>query len=131
MFVDASALVAIVVSEEEAPALLKRLDETETRLTSAMAIWEASVAVSRILDRSIKAAEGEVNALMKLLEIESVAVPASIASGALDAFDRYGKGRHRAQLNFGDCFAYACARHFGQPLLFKGNDFTRTDIEVA
>jgi ribonuclease VapC len=131
MFVDASALVAMLVSEDEAPSLFTRLEAAETRLTSAMAVWEASVAVSRILHRSVKAAEGEVNALLRLLEIESVAVPASIASGALDAFDRYGKGRHRAQLNFGDCFAYACARHFGQPLLFKGNDFSLTDIEAA
>ena len=131
MFVDASALVAMLVSEEEAPSLFKRLEAAETRLTSAMAVWEASVAVSRILHRSIKAAESEVNALLRLLEIEGVTVPASIASGALDAFDRYGKGRHPAQLNFGDCFAYACARHFGQPLLFKGDDFTRTDIEAA
>lgn len=50
---------------------------------------------------------------------------------ALDAFDRYGKGRHPAQLNFGDCFAYACARYLGKPLMFKGADFPQTDIEAA
>jgi ribonuclease VapC len=50
---------------------------------------------------------------------------------ALDAFERYDKGRHPARLNFGDCFAYACARHLGQPLMFKGADFTQTDIAAA
>jgi ribonuclease VapC len=50
---------------------------------------------------------------------------------ALDAFDRYGKGRHPADLYFGDCFAYACARHFAEPLMFKGGDFAMTDIEAA
>ena len=131
MFLDASALVAMLVGEEDAPDYLKRLEAAKIRITSAMAVWEASVAASRILHRSIKAAESEVNAMLRVLEIESVAVPASIAAGALDAFDRYGKGRHPARLNFGDCFAYACARHFGLPLLFKGGDFPQTDIEAA
>jgi len=50
---------------------------------------------------------------------------------AINAFDRYGKSRHPAALNFGDCFAYACARHAGVPLLYKGDDFPQTDIETA
>jgi len=50
---------------------------------------------------------------------------------ALEAYDRFGKNRHPANLNFGDCFAYACARHYGVPLLYKGNDFTKTDIAAG
>jgi len=65
------------------------------------------------------------------MEIDVAAVPPQTAKIALDAFERYGKGRHPARLNFGDCFAYACARHFGQPLMFKGSDFPQTDIEAA
>ena len=68
---------------------------------------------------------------LALMEIKVVAVPPETASIALEAFDRYGKGRHPAQLNFGDCFAYACARHLAQPLMFKGADFPQTDIEAA
>jgi ribonuclease VapC len=58
-----------------------------------------------------------------------IAVPPKAAAGAIDAFDRFGKGRHPAGLNFGDCFAYACARSYRMPLLFKGNDFPLTDIQ--
>jgi ribonuclease VapC len=65
------------------------------------------------------------------MEIKLVNVPPETARIALDAFVRYGKGRHPARLNFGDCFAYACARHLGEPLMFKGGDFPQTDIEAA
>jgi ribonuclease VapC len=65
------------------------------------------------------------------MEIRMVDVAPETARIALDAFDRYGKGRHPARLNFGDCFAYACARHLGEPLMFKGSDFPQTDIEAA
>ena len=60
-----------------------------------------------------------------------MAVPPEVTRLALDAFERYGKGRHPARLNFEDPFAYACARHFGEPLMFKGADFPQTDIEAA
>ena len=61
----------------------------------------------------------------------STGVPAEVRRLALEAFDRFGKGRHPAALNFGDCFAYACARLAGAPLLYKGDDFPQTDIETA
>ena len=60
-----------------------------------------------------------------------IPVPPDAARAAIGAWARFGKGRHPAALNFGDCFAYACARLGGQPLLFKGDDFGRTDIAVA
>ncbi len=58
-------------------------------------------------------------------------IPVAAFSLALEAWHAFGKGNHPAGLNFGDCFSYACARHFGLPLLWKGNDFARTDIEPA
>jgi len=131
MFIDASALVAMLASEEDAAELLRRLEHSTTRLTSPLAIWEASVALARNQARSVSAVEQEVTAFLSLLNVEMVPVPASSASLALDAFERYGKGRHKAGLNFGDCFAYACARHLGIPLLYKGGDFALTDIEPA
>jgi ribonuclease VapC len=131
MFIDASALTALLTDEDEARELLARLQQTGTRLTSPLAVWEAAIAVARVLDLPIAAAAEAVESYLALMEIAIVAVPPETARMALDAFDRYGKGRHPARLNFGDCFAYACARHLGQPLMFKGADFPQTDIEAA
>ena len=130
MFVDASALTALLTDEDEARELLARLQQTGTRLTSPLSVWEAAVAVARLLNLSVSAAAEAVEDYLALMEIAVVAVPPETARLALDAFDRFGKGRH-AGLNFGDCFAYACARHLGQPLMFKGGDFPQTDIEAA
>ncbi len=66
-----------------------------------------------------------------LASIQAVAVSPEAADGAIKAFDRFGKGRHPAGLNFGDCFTYACARSYRMPLLFRGIDFARTDISAA
>lgn len=131
MFIDASALTALLTDETEARELLARLQQAETRLTSPLAVWEAAIAVARVLDLPISEAAEAVESYLALVEIELVAVPTQTARIALDAFERYGKGRHPARLNFGDCFAYACARHLGEPLMFKGGDFSQTDIEAA
>lgn len=131
MFIDASALTALLTDEDEARELLARLQQTGTRLTSPLAVWETTVAVARVLNLSIGVAAEAVESYLALMEIAVVAVPPETAQIALDAFNRFGKGRHPASLNFGDCFAYACARHLGQPLMFKGGDFPQTDIEAA
>jgi ribonuclease VapC len=131
MFIDASALTALLTSEDDARELLARLQQDPRRLTSALAVWETAIAVARILDFSIAEAAEAVESYLVLMEIETTAVPPETGRIALEAFDRYGKGRHPARLNFGDCFAYACARHFGEPLMFKGADFPQTDIEAA
>ncbi len=75
--------------------------------------------------------ERELDLLMDRLGIEIVSVTASQAEVARSAFRRFGKGRHQAGLNFGDCFAYALAMSFQEPLLFKGNDFLHSDIQIA
>jgi ribonuclease VapC len=131
MFIDASALTAMLTDEDEARELLARLQQAATRLTSPLAVWEAAIAVARVLDLSIAEAAESVESYLALMEIRIVEVAPKTARIALDAFDRFGKGRHPAQLNFGDCFAYACARHLGEPLMFKGADFPQTDIEAA
>ena len=131
MFIDASALTALMTDEDDARELLARLQQTRTRLTSPLAAWEAAIAIARILDLTIADASDAVERYLTLMEIEMVGAPPQTARIALDAFDRYGKGRHPARLNFGDCFAYACARHYGQPLMYKGGDFAQTDIEAA
>ncbi len=131
MFIDASALTALLTDEDDARELLARMQRSRKRLTSPLAVWEAAIAVARVLDLPVKEAADAVSDYLALVEIEMVAVPPAAAPLALDAFDRYGKGRHPARLNFGDCFAYACARHYGQPLMYKGADFPQTDIEAA
>ncbi|TIQ37076.1 MAG: type II toxin-antitoxin system VapC family toxin [Mesorhizobium sp.] len=131
MFIDASALTALLADEHDARELLARLARSGTRLTSPLAVWEATIAVARVLDLTIAETADALERYLALMEIKVVPVPPEAGRIALDAFDRYGKGRHPARLNFGDCFAYACARHFAQPLMFKGADFPQTDIEAA
>ena len=95
MFIDASALTALLTDEEEARELLARLQQTGTRLTSPLAVWGAAVAVARVLDLSVSAAAEAVDEYLALMEIAVVAVPSETARLALDAFDRFGTGRIR------------------------------------
>lgn len=131
MFVDASALTAILAGEEDARELLSRLQRHADRTTSPLAVWETAIAVARRLGLDVVEAAEAVEQFMALADIKVADVAAETRFAAIDAFARYGKGRHRAALNFGDCFAYACARRMGKPLLYKGGDFTLTDIEPA
>lgn len=131
MFIDASALTAILVGEAGAPELAGRMQRARPLSTSPIAVWETAAAVARILGLPVAVATKAVFDYLDAAEITLGGIPPNAAAIALDAFDRYGKGRHPAQLNMGDCFAYACARHFGEPLLYKGGDFPLTDIEPA
>jgi ribonuclease VapC len=131
MFVDASALTAMLADEADGIELMARMQRSSHRTTSPIAVWEASVALSRLTGKSIKEAGASLEEFLELARIQLMPLPPEAASIALEAFDRFGKGRHPARLNMGDCFAYACARHFGQPLLFKGGDFPKTDIDPA
>ncbi|HEV7229492.1 type II toxin-antitoxin system VapC family toxin [Brevundimonas sp.] len=131
MFVDASALTAILTDEDDAAELYARMEAYPRRVTSPMAVWEATLAVTRRLKLELGESEASVEAFLQAFGIEVLAVPAEARREALSAHARFGKGRHPAALNFGDCFAYACARHARAPMLYKGSDFPRTDIEAA
>lgn len=131
MFVDASAIVAMMTNESDAASLSARLMGTTARTTSAMALWEASVAYSRIFKVEPTAALREVEAYLQPFDVKVLAIEPAIATIAVEAYQRFGKGRHPAGLNFGDCFAYACAQHLSMPLLYKGDDFPQTDIAAA
>src|SRR5687768_13636167 len=131
MFVDASALVAIIDQETGWKDLLARLEQTDTRLTSPLAIWEAVNAMERLRAWGFDEAERVVNSFLDAMEVATVDVTAQIGQEALRAARLYGKGRHPARLNFGDCFAYACAKTLDVPLLCKGSDFPQTDIRLA
>lgn len=131
MFVDASALTAMIVDENDGIALMRRMEKAGRRLTSPIAVWEATLAVARMTGRSFAETKQGLDRFLDLGGVELTAIPPEVTTPAIDAYDRFGKGRHQARLNMGDCFAYACARHFGQPLLYKGDDFAQTDIEAA
>lgn len=129
MVVDTSAIVAIIFDEPEAEALSAKLGAAERRLISAATLVEASV----VLTRQTKSGDD------RDLELFLAAAPFQIVGFdeeqwrlARDAYRRYGqRSGNPARLNFGDCFAYALAKQVGEPLLFIGNDFSRTDVTSA
>lgn len=131
IFIDASAIVAMIAREPEATSFDERLGWEQDRLTSALAIWEAVRAVAR--RRGIEFAEARliVSDFITAMNIQTVTIGSEEAEGALDAHQRFGRGVHPADLNFGDCFAYACAKRHDAALLFKGDDFAQTDIRDA
>jgi ribonuclease VapC len=131
MFVDSSALTAMLTDESDARQLLARLQNARTRITSPLAVWETVIAVGRILGLEVKSAQEAVEEFLAIAEIAVTPVPAEARAAAIDAYDRYGKSRHPAALNFGDSFAYACASLARVPLLYKGDDFAQTDIDPA
>ena len=128
MFVDASAIVAILTAESGADVLAGRLEAASQPVTSAVAVFEATAGVARKKACSITVARDFVFRFLAAAGVDIVPIREREAVLALEAFDRFGKGRHPAGLNMGDCFAYACAHAFSVPLLFKGDDFARTDL---
>lgn len=131
MFVDASAIVAILAREPGHESLLARLRDSAVRLTSGVAIYEAVLAVARIQKIEPKVAEGVVSSFLEAAGLALVPITGVETQLATAAHARFGKGRHPARLNLGDCFAYACAQVHGVPLLFVGDDFPQTDIRSA
>ena len=127
MFVDASAIVAILAGEADAALLIGRLAAEAVR-TSPIAVYEAVLGLARARNLSIADAETAVDEFLRAARVEIVPIGSDIGHAAIRAFERFGRGRHPAALNLGDCFAYACARVLNEPLLFKGEDFARTDI---
>jgi ribonuclease VapC len=128
MHVDASALVAILLGEPERVRLIEALAASEARRTSVVSAFEAVIAVGRVTgDR-----HGAVDIVTRLLRDGSIEIEdadASLLAELSEAHARYGKGSgHPARLNLGDCFSYAMARRAGTGLLYKGEDFARTDL---
>lgn len=124
--VDTSALVAIVLGEPDAESLLSVL-QREDAIASAATLVEAEIVVTA---RQGPDAARDLQLLIDS-SIDIIAFDTAHARAAVSAWSRFGKGRHSASLNFGDCLAYAVASVGGVPLLFKGDDFTRTDVQAA
>lgn len=128
MVVDSSALVCLVFDEPEAEAFRAAIDADAVRLLSAVTFLEASIVVEA---RGGEAAASLLDELLREMGARVEAVTLAQAEAAREAWRRFGKGRHRAALNFGDCFSYALSRTAGQPLLCKGDDFPRTDLPLV
>lgn len=128
MVVDTSAVIAILTGEPEQAAFLKALESGNSRMMSVASVVEASIVSEKSRGG---AAVRELDLFLATSGIELVAVDAEQARVARRAFSQYGKGRHRARLNFGDCFVYALAMTLSEPLLFKGDDFGHTDVELV
>lgn len=131
MFIDASALCAVLLREPDGYAIDDRIASSVRNQTSAIAVFETVLAVARSMGGDVSIARRDVDDYLAVSNVEIVSISADELARALDAFDRFGKGRHPAKLNMGDCFAYACAKTQGVPLLFKGDDFSQTDIAIA
>jgi len=144
MYVDASAIVAILNREPEAAALKSAFDANSANaLVSPLTIFEATISLARakVLARDknqkpsradIDAAHKVVRAFLEANDVNEIPVLADIGRLAIETAATYGKAvGNPADLNFGDCFVYACAKTYRAPLLFKGDDFTKTDIQSA
>jgi ribonuclease VapC len=125
MVIDTSAIVAIALNEPDAAEFEARIADDPVRLISAATVIEATI----VLETRLGDAGGrEFDLWLLKVGAEIVAVDAEQADAARRAWRRYGKGRHAAALNYGDCFSYALALTRGEPLLFKGEDFAKTDV---
>jgi ribonuclease VapC len=128
MVLDTSALLAMLLAEPERDAFITLLSNAEDPLVSAATLVEASIVMHA---KTGAAGVRDLDQLLITAGVRCIAVDDEQARLARDAFVRYGKGQSPAALNFGDCFSYALARAAGRPLLFKGNDFSKTDATPA
>lgn len=128
LVVDTSALMAVLLEEPDALKYAQALhDADELRMTAPNWLESAQVITGRLGSKGFQ----QFDDLVSSLQIVVIPINASLARLAYDAWLRYGKGRHPAALNFGDCFSYALAKQRGEPLLFKGEDFSKTDLMPA
>ena len=128
MIVDSSAVVAILGNECEGDSLEHTISEAPTRCMSAVSYVETAIVIDSRGDPTLGRRFDD---FLRLMSINVEPVTVEQARIAREAYRDFGKGRHRAGLNFGDCFAYALAKKKGEPLLFKGDDFRKTDVDVV
>ena len=128
MVIDSSALVAVLRGEPEGDRFRHAMRSAYPRLVAAPTAVEASILM---LSRFGEDGLAGLQTFMAATEITVVPLAAEHVAYAVDAFRRFGKGRHSAALNYGDCFAYALAQATAEPLLFKGDDFSQTDVRRA
>ncbi len=127
MVIDTSAIAAIFLGEPDRTIFLNAIRDAETRFVSAATVLEIGIVLESRLGES---ASPEFDLFLVRMKIEIIPVDAEQADIARSAWRKFGKGRHAASLNYGDCFVYAVAKCFDEPILAKGEDFLRTDLEI-
>jgi len=125
MVVDTSAVIAVLLGKPETESFVRALAEAPKKMISAFNALESAIVIEA---KKGEAGGRELDLLLHRARIEIVALNGDQVELALTAWRKYGKGNHSAGLNIGDCCAYALAKYSGEPLLFKGEDFTQTDI---
>jgi ribonuclease VapC len=125
MVIDTSAVISILFGEPETELFVRALVDDPKKMISAFNALESAIVIEA---RKGEAGGRELDLLLHRARIEIIALTGDQVELALTAWRTYGKGNHPAGLNIGDCCAYALAKYSGEPLLFKGNDFSRTDI---
>jgi len=128
MVIDTSALLAIFKVEPEAPALIALISQAGPKWISTATLLETRLVIESQIG---EAGQGELDRLLATAAITPVPLEEAHIYWALVGWRRYGKGRHQAALNFGDCFSYGLARSLEAPLLFKGDDFAATDLAAV
>lgn len=128
MVIDTSALLAILFGEPELTRFTGEVYKAKNRYMSSVSALEASIVVQVRLGKS---ALKQLDALVRALAIDLISFDENQMRLARSAWTRYGKGRHAAKLNFGDCCSYALTKQLKEKLLFKGNDFSKTDIPIV
>lgn len=129
IFIDTSAFVAILADEADAAAFAEAIEAASAKATAPHVRLEACMVASTRLRRSPREIERAFDALLEAAQIVVLPLSDEIGRLAVDAFERFGEGRgHKAQLNLADCLSYAAAKHAGAAILFKGRDFSRTDL---
>ncbi|MFM8608116.1 MAG: type II toxin-antitoxin system VapC family toxin [Hyphomicrobiales bacterium] len=129
MFIDTSAIIAILRQEPEEMLFLSRIERADHVYTSPVVVLETVMRLSTLVPCSVEKAKLITQSFLSEIGAHITPVTEHTADHAIDAFARYGKGQgHPAQLNLGDCFSYAAAKESGVALLYKGDDFLRTDL---
>jgi ribonuclease VapC len=131
VFIDASAMISMMAGESDADELADRLEANRPGLCSAVSIWETIAGLCRSYMFAVPSARSAVQDFMEVNDLRLVAIGEREFDLAVHAYAGFGKGKHPAGLNLGDCFAYACAKANRAKLLFKGEDFVKTDIARA
>jgi len=128
MVIDTSAIIAILLAEPEAETLARTILADPKRLMSSFSLLECSIVIEA---RKGEAGGRELDLLLHRLQVEIISLSPEQVQLAREVSRKFGKGRHKAALNIGDCCSYALARYTGEPLLFKGDDFNHSDIVWA
>ena len=128
MVIDTSAIIAILTAEPETKRLAHAIATDPKRMMSSFSLLEAGIVIET---RKGESGGRELDILLHRTNIEVIPLTSDQTQLAQEAWRRFGKGRHPAKLNIGDCCSYALAKYSGEPLLFKGNNFSQTDITTV